>query len=237
LIVGDRSGRTKWQEGVVRYTAEHKEETHRKIVRTASRAFRRHGLHGVGIADLMKKAGLTHGGFYAHFTDRDTLVEEATAAGYEEAAERLLNDLAQVPSEDAARRLVDRYLSPSHRANVEHGCPLPALAADMSRQPPRVRRAFTTRFRRYSGRLAALLPSRGRQPQHARQDTALALLSGMAGAMLLARAVSDPELSDRILAAARRFYLDALENGAEHTKEHHEEHSASQQGAGRGSSK
>jgi TetR/AcrR family transcriptional repressor of nem operon len=199
----------------MRYTAEHKEETHRKIVRTASRAFRRHGLSGVGIADLMKKAGLTHGGFYAHFSDRDTLVEEATAAGYEEAAARLLNDLAQAPSEAAVRRLLDRYLSSEHRANVEHGCPLPALAGDMTRQTPRVRRAFTARFRRYTSRLAALLPHRNGRHHHQhhmdRQDTALALLSGMAGAMLLARAVSDPDLSDRILSAARRFYLNALE--------------------------
>ncbi len=205
----------------MRYTAEHKEETHQKIVRTASHEFRRHGLFGVGIADLMKKAGLTHGGFYAHFTDRDTLVEEATAAGYEEAAARLLNDLAQVPSDKAVRTLVDRYLSAAHRVNVEHGCPLPALAGDMSRQTPRVRRAFTTRFKRYSGRLAALLPHRGRH-QKERQDTALALLSGMAGAILLARAVSDPELSDRILTAARRFYLHALEH--QHQHQHHHQH-------------
>jgi TetR/AcrR family transcriptional repressor of nem operon len=191
----------------MRYTAEHKEETHRKIVQTAARAFKRHGLQGVGIADLMKKAGLTHGGFYAHFADRDTLVAEATAAGYEEAAERLLAHLAESPSDDTLRALIDRYLSPAHRAHAENGCPLPALAADMSRQPAPVRRAFTDCFRRYSARLATLLPFRYKAD---RGDTALAVLSGLAGAMMLARAVSDPDLSDRILAASRQFYLDAL---------------------------
>jgi TetR/AcrR family transcriptional repressor of nem operon len=192
----------------MRYTAEHKEETHRKIVQTAARAFKRHGLEGVGIVDLMKKAGLTHGGFYAHFPDRDTLVAEATAAGYEEAAERLLTHLADYPSDDTLRALIERYLSPAHRLNTEHGCPLPALAADMSRQPATVRRAFTDSFRRYSARLAALLPGRYKVD---RGDTALAVLSGLAGAIMLARAVSDPDLSDRILAASRQFYLDALQ--------------------------
>jgi TetR/AcrR family transcriptional repressor of nem operon len=195
----------------MRYTAEHKEETHRKIVQTAARAFKRHGLQGVGIADLMKKAGLTHGGFYAHFPDRDTLVAEATAAGYEEAAERLLAHLAEAPSDDTLRALIDRYLSPLHRAHPESGCPLPALAADMSRQPAPVRRAFTDSFRRYTARLAALLPGRYKSDRGSdRGDTALAVLSGLAGAVMLARAVSDPDLSDRILAASRQFYLDAL---------------------------
>lgn len=197
----------------MRYTAEHKEQTHRRIVTTAARAFKRHGLQGVGIADLMKKAGLTHGGFYAHFPDRDTLVAEATAAGYEEAAERLLAHLAEAPSDDTLRALLDRYLGSTHRAHAESGCPLPALAADMSRQPATVRRAFTDCFRRYSSRLAALLPSR--QKAH-REDTAYALLAGLAGSIMLARAVSDPELSDRILAASRQFYLDALEQPPKH---------------------
>jgi TetR/AcrR family transcriptional repressor of nem operon len=193
----------------MRYTAEHKEETHRRIVQTAARAFKRHGLQGVGIADLMKKAGLTHGGFYAHFPDRNTLVAEATAAGYEEAAERLLAHLADSPSGDALRALVDRYLGPAHRAHPESGCPLPALAADMSRQPAPVRRAFTDSLRRYTGRLAALLPGRHKAD---REDTAYAVLAGLAGAVMLARAVSDPELSDRILAASRQFYLDKLQS-------------------------
>lgn len=191
----------------MRYSAEHKDQTHRRIVQTAARAFRRHGLEGVGIAELMKKAGLTHGGFYAHFPDRDTLVAEATAAGYEEAAERLLTHLAESPHDDTLLALVDRYLSPNHRAHPEHGCPLPAIAADMSRQPASVRRAFTDSFRRYTGRLAALLPGRHKSERQ-RQDAAYAILAGLAGAIMLSRAVSDPELSDRILAASRQFYLD-----------------------------
>ena len=107
----------------MRYTAEHKEQTHRRIVWTAARAFKRHGLQGVGIADLMKKAGLTHGGFYAHFPDRDTLVAEATAAGYEEAAERLLAHLAEAPSDETLRALLDRYLGSTHRAHAESCSP------------------------------------------------------------------------------------------------------------------
>jgi TetR/AcrR family transcriptional regulator, transcriptional repressor for nem operon len=189
----------------MRYNAEHKEQTHRRIVQTAARAFKRHGLEGVGIVDLMKKAGLTHGGFYAHFPDRDTLVAEATALGYEEAAERLLTHLAESPHDDALRALVDRYLSPTHLEHPERGCPLPALAADMSRQPAPVRRVFTDSFRRYTGRLAALLPGRHKAE---RQNAAYAIIAGLAGAVMLARAVNDPELSDRILAASRQFYLD-----------------------------
>jgi TetR/AcrR family transcriptional repressor of nem operon len=196
----------------MRYDADHKAHTHRRIVQTAARAFKRHGLNGVGIAELMKKAGLTHGGFYAHFPDRDTLVAEATTAGYEEAAERLLAHLAESPSDDTLRALLDRYLSPAHRAHAESGCPLPALAADVSRQPAPVRRAFTDAFRRYSARLAALLPGRHRE------DTAYAVLAGLAGAIMLARAVSDPDLSDRILAATRQFYLDTFQHQPKHGK-------------------
>lgn len=199
----------------MRYSADHKQQTHRRIVQTAARAFKKHGLEGVGIADLMKKAGLTHGGFYAHFPDRDTLVTEATAAGYEEAADRLLSALADKPADERVAAFLDRYLSAAHRTHAEHGCPLPAIAADMSRQPAPVRRTFTEQFRRYGARLAALLPARARAD---REATALAVLSGLAGAIMLARAVSDPDLSDRILAASRQFYLDALEHQPKHAK-------------------
>jgi TetR/AcrR family transcriptional regulator, transcriptional repressor for nem operon len=199
----------------MRYTADHKEQTHRRIVQTAARAFKKHGLQGVGIADLMKKAGLTHGGFYAHFPDRDTLVAEATAAGYEEAAERLIAALAEKPADERVEAFLDRYLGEAHRAHAENGCPLPALAADMSRQPVPVRRTFTEQFRRYGSKLAALLPSRYKGD---REATALAVLSGVAGAVMLARAVSDPDLSDRILAASRQFYLDALQHTPKPTK-------------------
>src|SRR5262249_39700178 len=118
-----------------------------------------------------------------------------------------LAHLAEAPSDDMLQVLIDRYLSPGHRAHAESGCPLPALAADMSRQPAPVRRAFTDSFRRYSARLATLLPGRHKAD---REETALALLSGLAGAVMLARAVSDPDLSDRILNASRQFYLDAV---------------------------
>src|SRR5262249_28673569 len=111
--------------------------------------------------------------------------------------------------------LVDRYLDDSHRIHAENGCPLPALAADMSRQPVPVRRAFTESFRRYTARLAALLPGRHKAE---REDTAFALLAGLAGTIMLARAVSDPDLSDRILAASRQFYLDKLEHHPRHAK-------------------
>lgn len=188
------------------YTKQHKQETHERILRAAARALRESGIQGVGIGELMAQAGLTHGGFYAHFPRKDALVAAACAEGMAEAGDHLFASMEQAgqhSDETALRHLLHAYLSRSHRDHPETGCVLPALAADVARSSDEVRAAFTAGLRGYLHRLEALLPDVCGADQDDREDDALALLSGMVGALLLARAVDDAALSDRILAAER----------------------------------
>lgn len=187
-----------------RYPKEQKARTREQIVAAASRAFRAEGIAEVSIPGLMGRLGLTHGGFYAHFASKDALVAEACARP-------LLNKsaaLAALPPGDAALRdVIAVYLSPRQRDNPAESCPLPSLSGELARAAPEARRAFTEALRGYLDRVAALLPAEvaSRAP-----DQEIALVAGMVGAVLLARAVDDPELSDRLLAASRQFALAAF---------------------------
>ncbi len=186
---------------------EHKRQTRERIVRTASRAFRAGGVERTGIADLMQQAGLTHGGFYAHFPSKDALVAEACAAGLEESSETLLAVAAKAPPGEELRAIIVNYLSPRHRDAPATGCVVAALAAELSHEPVAVRARFTAALDTYFARLERYLPG---IDEHARRDHLRVLFSGMAGALALARAVTDQQESDRILAAAREFYTRAF---------------------------
>ncbi|HLY29403.1 MAG TPA: TetR/AcrR family transcriptional regulator [Ktedonobacterales bacterium] len=191
------------------YTKEHKQRTRQRILKAAARAFRTEGIAGVSVPAVMQSAGLTHGGFYAHFASKDALVAEACGAGFSDAAERLFDEVAQMAPDDALQAIVRAYLSRTHRDHPETGCILPALAAEVTHSAPEVRAGFTEAALWYAQRLAAYLPAHDTTPEQL-LDEALVLLSGMAGALQLARAVDDPALSDQILRSARAFYLAAL---------------------------
>jgi TetR/AcrR family transcriptional repressor of nem operon len=177
-------------------TREQAAANRRKILDVAGTLFRRHGFDGIGVADIMKGAGLTHGGFYGHFGSKDDLAAETCARvlGNQGWAEKLTG--APRPSLGA---LVRGYLSPRHRDDPGHGCLLAALGSDVVRQPRAVRRAFTEGLRSRLDTLRTLLP--GRSPA-ARREKALATMAGLVGALMLSRAVDDPKLSDEILEAA-----------------------------------
>ncbi|MCE9579243.1 MAG: TetR/AcrR family transcriptional regulator [Deltaproteobacteria bacterium] len=180
----------------MRYPDGHKEAVREKIVRVASEALRRHGLEAVSIPALMKQAGLTHGGFYAHFKNRDELVAEAVRAAADETGGGAL-----APELSLAESL-RRYLSMGHLEHREEGCVLAALGTDGARQRAPVRRAFAEVARGFLARIdAKLRPGRaeGARPS----DAALVQASTMVGAVVLARLVDDPALAERILAAAR----------------------------------
>lgn len=189
----------------MRFARGHKSTTRARIIEEASRAFRREGAGGVSVGDVMRRAGLTHGGFYAHFESKDELLAEACRHGLDQSAETVFRAI-----EDGARPTVEdvlaRYLSRGHTEDAETGCVIPALAADVARGPAGVRRAFTEALSGYIEQLAATLPDGREHPE----DDALALAAGMAGAVLLARAVDEPELARRILSASRAFYSIAL---------------------------
>jgi TetR/AcrR family transcriptional repressor of nem operon len=189
----------------------HKAQTRTRIVAAAARAFRERGVESVAIADVMRAAGLTHGGFYAHFPSKDALVAEATASGLSDSRREFVSDAAEANPEAPLREVIRRYVSRYHRDHQAEGCAMPALTAEIARESTEVRRAFTTALEEFVANLTDYVP--GDSPE-VRRDGALVLAAGMAGAVALSRAVDDPVLSDRLLLAARRFYTDSLAGSA-----------------------
>ncbi|HJZ74465.1 MAG TPA: helix-turn-helix domain-containing protein [Vicinamibacterales bacterium] len=179
----------------MRVTREQAAAHREKILEVAGTLFRERGFDGIGVADIMKEAGLTHGGFYGHFASKEDLAAEITARvlGREGWLERL-TDTANPSFADVVRK----YLSPRHREDAANGCLFAALGSDVVRQPRSVRRAFTDGLRRRIRVLQELLPGR----MAARRQKALATMAGLIGALILSRAVDDPQLSDEILQAA-----------------------------------
>ncbi|TAJ51362.1 MAG: TetR/AcrR family transcriptional regulator [Nevskiaceae bacterium] len=177
----------------MRYPDSHKAETHRRIVEQAAAAFRKHGLEGIGVADLMKQAGLTHGGFYAHFKSRDALVAEALGAACAQTLEALSRAVETLPPERRRAAAVRQYMSEAHRDNPGAGCALAALGTEAARLKP----AQRERLDEHLEAVVSLLQRGEDRPE------ALRRFSEMVGAMVLARAVRSKALSDEILAATR----------------------------------
>jgi TetR/AcrR family transcriptional regulator, transcriptional repressor for nem operon len=176
-----------------------KEATHERIVEVAARAIRRNGYDGAGVADVMKEAGLTHGGFYAHFGSRESMLAEAADRAGADTVALLTRVASNAPQDEALQALLRAYLSDAHVAQAETGCPLAALGSEMPRQSPDVRRAATRRIKELIDLVARQMPGWGQPGAH---EDALATVATMVGAVLLARAVDDPQLSDAVRAAA-----------------------------------
>jgi TetR/AcrR family transcriptional repressor of nem operon len=182
----------------VRVSKEKAAENRARILTEAARLFRERGLSGVGVDALTEAAGLTHGSLYSQFGSKERLAAEAMKVAIAGSA------LARIPEDagpDALAGIVASYLSTAHRDRPGKGCTFAALGCEVARQGPALRKAFTEGVRVAVGRLATLLPGSRRKM---REDRALALLSGMVGALMLSRAVDDPALSEQILAATAR---------------------------------
>jgi AcrR family transcriptional regulator len=179
-----------------------KEQTRERILRAAARAIRRHGYEGVGVADVMQEAGLTHGGFYAHFASRDALLAAAAEQAGIESAESFSRALAKAKAGEELAAIVDTYLSDSHVAAPEQGlgCAIAAAGSEVPRQCPGVRRAVGRRIKDLVGLVERQLPGWGRAAAH---EKAMAIVATMVGALLLARAAGDPQVSRAIRKAAR----------------------------------
>jgi TetR/AcrR family transcriptional repressor of nem operon len=188
----------------MRYSAEHKLETHARIVKKASVRLREKGAHGIGVADLMKDAGLTHGGFYAHFDSREALVIEAFAHAMDRSTERWRKLAEQTPPEKRLATIVDSYLTTVHRDDPGHGCAVPTLGADIARESPKTRKAFAAKLEQMIDMLADQIPNVSRM---AARKQAMAVLSSMMGTLVLARVAGTGEFSDEILAAGREAVL------------------------------
>lgn len=188
-------------------TQSRREQTHVRIVGAAARAIRRAGYQGVGVADIMKEAGLTHGGFYAHFANRDALLVEAIEHAGVAGMQNLVDATARREARGASRfkALVSSYLADKHIAAVEEGCPISALLSEMPRQSPEVQAASR---RRIQGFVAAV---RERLPAGAPADAAETLASTLVGALQLARALGDNPQGRGFLASQRAALLAAYE--------------------------
>jgi len=200
-----------------RITKEDKARNRQNIVEAAGRMFRAQGIDAVGIVELMKEAGLTHGGFYNHFASKDELAAEVCGASFAASLGGLAQAIQDGPGAAGAplERVVAGYLSTAHRDAEDGGCPSAALVTDAGRQSEAVQRAyaegvegylagFTAEFRREAA-------EKGRQPDPSEaRRRAIRLLSELVGAMTIARAVGNvqPELSDEILQSGRDYALD-----------------------------
>ncbi|MFL6681655.1 MAG: TetR/AcrR family transcriptional regulator [Burkholderiaceae bacterium] len=176
-----------------------KDASHERIVSAAARAIRRSGYEGTGVADIMKEAGLTHGAFYAHFSSREAMLAEAAGRACAESTAATADVVASAPPGKALEAMLRMYLSPEHLAAIDVGCPLAALGSETPRQVPEVRRALTRHLKEMIDLVARQLPDWGRPGAH---EQALVTVSTMVGALLLARAVDEPALADRLCTAA-----------------------------------
>ncbi|OCJ66314.1 TetR family transcriptional regulator [Agrobacterium tumefaciens] len=167
------------------------------VINAASRLFRENGFDGIGLKDLMKGAGLTQGGFYKQFESKDDLAAHASRRAMESATRRWSSVAAS--SSDPLGAVIDLYLSAGHRGETGDGCPLVALGSDAARQSKEVRAPFQDGIKAHLQVLEELMPQDG-QPDAT--EKAMVTLALMVGAVTLARIVTDPDLSDKLLAAA-----------------------------------
>lgn len=188
----------------MRYSKEHKQETHDRIVKKASVRLREKGAHGVGVADLMKEAGLTHGGFYAHFESREALVIEAFSYAMDRANARWAARAADIAPDKQLAAFVDAYLTPVHRDNPGQGCAVPALGAEIARESPKTRKAFAAKLERMIDVITDQIPD---LPRKAARKQAMAALATMMGTLVLARIAGTGEFSDEVLSAGREAVL------------------------------
>jgi TetR/AcrR family transcriptional regulator, transcriptional repressor for nem operon len=196
----------------MRYSARHKQETHRRIVEEAARQFRERGLDAVSVADVMGAAGLTHGGFYAHFGSKEELIAEALRSLRGSGPAKLGAAAERMAPRQKLAEMVKRYLSPQHRERPGQGCVVAALGTEAGRHGPAARQALAERSRGLVERFLPCLPQDAGQP---REELAIAVAASLVGGMVLARLEPDARAAERILRACRRFILDALDAAPE----------------------
>ena len=188
----------------MRYSKEHKQETHARIVKKASVRLREKGAHGIGVADLMKEAGLTHGGFYAHFDSREALVIEAFGYAMDRASEHWRNVTAEIPPDKRLQAIVDAYVSATHRDDPGRGCAVPTLGAEIARESAKTRKAFAAKLDQMIDLVADQIPD---VPRKTARRLAMGTMATMMGALVMSRVAGSGELSDEILASGREAAL------------------------------
>jgi len=184
----------------MRYDSEHKARTREKVLREAANAIRAEGPDRIGVAALMAKAGLTHGGFYAHFDSKDDLIAEAVTQMFEDRFKSVVARMEGKPATEQLEAFVDSYLSARHRDDPSRGCPIPTLSGELARMPNAARQRFADGSERMAKWFATLLKEIGvAEPR----DLAASIMAEMVGAVALSRVADEPGKSNRLLKASR----------------------------------
>ncbi len=191
----------------MRYSAEHKKDTRERIVRAASRHFRNKGGKGLAIADLMRQLDLTHGGFYKHFDNKQQLLAEAIAKGFDDTEVGFTAAVSKAKPGSELKTIIEHYLSPEHCSNPADGCPVAAMASEIARYPRALRVEINRAMQKRVRRMAMFLPG---ETEKERERNCLILLSGMMGALNVARAAVDAESRKAILQGSKDFYIKAF---------------------------
>jgi len=190
---------------------ERKERSHETILDSAARLLREKGVAGARVADVMRGAGLTVGGFYAHFGSKEALIDEALRRTAGELRERLFARLEEKPKGDRAEVVLKRYLSTAHRDEYVRGCPFPAVVGEMGTTAPEHREVLRGQIDAIASQLEEHLPGESRVPRH---YVALGLVALMYGGLSLSRALRGTDLSDDVLKACRAIGTLAARSGA-----------------------
>jgi len=188
----------------MRYQPEHKAETHRKIVKDASRRVRAEGMTGAAVSAVMRDAGLTHGGFYKHFESKDALLMESLSAAFQEIADRLAEAAEQSKPGTAWKVIVNTYLSLEYCDHVEDGCPLPALAPELARADKAMKPQIFEELKKYRSRMLPFMPGRRTADK---ERAFFSIFSTMVGAIEIARMLPEPTMREKVLASARDLLL------------------------------
>jgi TetR/AcrR family transcriptional regulator, transcriptional repressor for nem operon len=187
----------------MRYQPEHKTRTRDRIVRNAARKLRAEGLSGTGVASVMKASGLTVGGFYKHFRTKDELLAEAIAQAFSD-SEKVYSSLQNVPRGDRWKDLVRLYLSPKHCDHPDTGCPVAALAPEIARAKLSLRKRIAGVMKVRTDRWVEFMPG---LTATERERNCLVILSAMAGAVSVARVLTEPADRQKVLASMRDHLL------------------------------
>ena len=191
----------------MRVSKEQAELNRERVLDVASTLFRERGFDGIGVAELMKHAGLTHGGFYGQFESKDDLMAEALDRAFADALTHwrgIAMDAEAHKPGTALRAVTKTYLSQGHRAELGTGCVMAALATDAIRQSPTVRSRMTAGVQKFTHAMSKLFPGK---PAEVQRENALAMTASIVGALMLARAVNDDALADEIFKATRKVVL------------------------------
>ena len=188
----------------MRYPPEHKAQNHENILSVAARAFREHGGDSSGIGTVMKKVGLTKGGFYRHFKSKDALFVEAVARALEGMGNAMVEIARSAPEGRGLRAMIEYYLSVRHANSLGSGCVFSALGPELARKPLSVRRRIESALEGYRERLLPYMPGRTRDEKVAKVKL---LFASMAGVLMMARITADPRNREEMLSAARNFFV------------------------------